>query len=281
MESERNRLARQRAEDALVALLYELGDFEPPLIVLGGLVPDMLTRAQDVPVPKHLGTTDVDILIDLQVAADRDLGPIEDALLRLAFAPKPGTNGWRWMGKIGGMPIKLEFLCELDDQPAEQVVRPVGCRQLGAVNLRGTGYVREDWHLEELAGRLPDGQTVTVKARFAGLCGYLLAKATALRERGEDKDYYDFVYVLLYNRLGGPGLAAMALRQGVFGEQYRSTRLTRVWQEIADRFETPDRIGAVGYAAQALQADPAGDDSLLRQNAVAAVAEFLDTLGIR
>ena len=92
-----------------MALLYELGDFEPPLIVLGGLVPDMLTRDQDVPVPK---------------------------------------------------------------------------------------------------------------------------------------DYYDFVYVLLYNRLGGPGLAAMALRQGVFGEQYRSTRLTRVWQEIADRFETPDRIGA-------------------------------------
>lgn len=80
-----------------MALLHELGDFEPPLIVLGGLVPDMLTRAQDVPVPQHLGTTDVDILIDLQVAADRDLGPIEGALLRLGCSPIPSSAGHAWV----------------------------------------------------------------------------------------------------------------------------------------------------------------------------------------
>jgi len=159
----------------LVALLNELGEFDPPLIVLGGLVPDLLTRDQDVPAPQHLGTTDVDILIDFQVAADQDLGPIEDALEKLGFSPAPGVAGWRWVGRIGG-----------------------GCRRLTAVNLRGTGYVREDWRVEE----------------------------------------------------------------------------------IADRFGAADRIGAAGYAAQALLADPTADEARLRQDATAAVSEFLDALGV-
>ena len=280
MDTERSRAARKRAEGALVALLNELGEFDPPLIVLGGLVPDLLTRDQDVPAPQHLGTTDVDILIDFQVAADQDLGPIEDALEKLGFSPAPGVAGWRWVGRIGGAPVKLEFLCELDDQPAEHVVRPAGCRRLTAVNLRGTGYVREDWRVEEITGTLQDDSTVSVKARVAGLCGYLLAKATAVRERGEEKDYYDFAFVLIYNRLGGPAQVAKALREGKFGDRLGSVRLQRVWQEIADRFGTADRIGAAGYAAQALLADPSADDAQLRQDAPAAVSEFLKALEV-
>ncbi|HUU00372.1 MAG TPA: hypothetical protein VM425_02925 [Myxococcota bacterium] len=280
LDTERNRAARRRSEDALVALLHELGDFDPPLIVLGGLVPDMLTRDQDTPVPKHLGTTDVDVLIDFQTAADADLSPIENALVRLGFAPQAGSDGWRWVGKIGGTPIKLEFLCELDNQPANIVIRPAGCKQLGAANLRGTGYVREDWTTEVITGTVADGKTATVKARFAGLCGYLLAKATAVRERGEEKDYYDFAYVLIYNRLGGPANAAQALQKSRFGDRLESVRLATVWGEIADRYGAPDRFGPAGYAAQSLQVDPASNDSLKRRDAVAAVREFLEGIGV-
>ena len=96
LDTERSRATRKRAEDALVALIHELGDFDPPLIVLGGLVPDLLTRDQGIPVPKHLGTTDVDILIDFQVAADTNLSPVENALVQLGFAPQAGTDWWRW-----------------------------------------------------------------------------------------------------------------------------------------------------------------------------------------
>ena len=280
LDTERSRATRKRAEDALVALIHELGDFDPPLIVLGGLVPDLLTRDQGIPVPKHLGTTDVDILIDFQVAADTNLSPVENALVQLGFAPQAGTDGWRWIGKSGGIPIKLEFLCELDDEPADTVIRPAGCKQLGAANLRGTGYVREDWTTENISGTLPNGQPATVKTRFAGLCGYLLAKATAVKERGAEKDYYDFAYVLIYNRLGGPTNAAEALQRSHLGDRLNSVRLATVWREIADRYGAPDRYGPAGYATQSLQVEPAANDSLKRQDAVAAVREFLDCLGI-
>ncbi len=251
---------------------------EPPFIVLGGLVPELLTRFQNIPVPLHLGTTDVDMLLDFQVADNNNLSTVEKVLDRLGFLPKAGTNGWRWIGYIRGMPVKLEFLCEFDDVNAEQVVRPHGCLKLGAMNLRGAGYVKEDWMIEEIKGSLPDGKNVAVKVRFAGLCGYLLAKAIALKERGEEKDYYDFVYVLIYNQLGGPAQAAKALRKGKFNDRLFSLKFSRVWQEIAERFATPDCVGCVGYAAQSVQADPMTNDSQKREDAKAAIREFLDAL---
>lgn len=70
-----------------MSLIHELGEFDPPMIVLGGLVPEMLTRGQDPPAPLHLGTTDVDVLIDVQVSMDNDLFHLEEALVRLGFAP--------------------------------------------------------------------------------------------------------------------------------------------------------------------------------------------------
>ena len=125
---------------------------------------------------------------------------------------------------------------------------------------------------------LPDGREVTVSARFAGLQGYLLAKATALRDRGLDKDYYDFTYVAAYNRLGGPAEAARALRDGPFAD--RLAGLRSLWIEIADRFAAPDRAGAAGYAAQALSADPSADIAQLRRDAVDVVTAFICELGV-
>ncbi len=278
LNTERSRATRKRSEEALVEFLHELGDFDPPLIVLGGLVPDMLTRDQDFPVPKHIGTTDVDMLIDFLVAGDKDLGPIEQALARIGFSPKSGNKGWRWIRSVRGVPVMLDFLCELDDEPAGHIVRPFGCKLLGAANLRGTGYVREDWHAEKMIGILPNGQSVTVEVRVAGLCGYMLAKATAVRERSEEKDYYDFAYVLIFNRLGGPAQAAYALRKGKFAGRLKAMKT--VWREVADRFGAPDRAGAAGYAAQAALAEPAADGFQKRQDAVAAVKEFMKALEI-
>jgi hypothetical protein len=278
LDSERSRAARDLAQDALVSLVHELGEFHPPMIVLGGLVPELLTRGQDPPAPPHLGTTDVDVLIDLQVSMDKDLSRLEDALVRLGFTPDEKIPGWRWLGPVRGATVKIEFLCEDDEQPAQTTLRPAGCSRLGAANLRGVGFVREDCETEEITGVLPDGREVTVSARFAGLQGYLLAKAAALRDRGLDKDYYDFTYVAAYNRLGGPAEAARALRDGPFAD--RLAGLRSLWIEIADRFAAPDRAGAAGYAAQALSADPSADIAQLRRDAVDVVTAFICELGV-
>lgn len=112
MDEQRSRETRARAELALVRLLHALDDEDIFLVMLGGLVPDVLTSDEQV-VPEHLGTTDVDVLLVSHIDLDADLGRVEGALKRLGFNPDPDEDGWRWRGPIEGVSVKLEFLCDL------------------------------------------------------------------------------------------------------------------------------------------------------------------------
>lgn len=95
---ERSPEARRLAELALGRLVVELGTDEVPFVVLGGLVPHILTRGQNPPAPQHLGTTDVDLQLNLslQVEAYEGLQRLEAALDEAGFTPSKGNEGWRW-----------------------------------------------------------------------------------------------------------------------------------------------------------------------------------------
>jgi len=263
----------------LLRLIGALKDHDVPIVVLGGLVPEVLTRDQEPPAPQHLGTTDVDIHLGLglQIEAEQNLGQLEAALTAADFGPDETKEGWRWETRVGEARVKIEFLCELDNQPQEAIVTPVGCQKLTAVNLRGTGFVTEDFEWVELTGKLPDGATVTKRVRFAGLEGYLMSKIHVAWRRGLDKDYYDLVYTLLYNRLGGPIEAANALTNGKFRDRINLS--SGPWPEIRARFTSAKDTGPQSYADQATQADPETDHAQARQDAVGAIAGFLDRLG--
>jgi hypothetical protein len=59
IEEERSAAARARAEQALVWVLDGLDSEETKMIVLGGLVPDVLSGGSEIASTRHLGTTDV------------------------------------------------------------------------------------------------------------------------------------------------------------------------------------------------------------------------------
>lgn len=275
MDEQRSRETRARAETALVRLLHALGDEDVFLVVLGGLVPEVLAGDEAL-VPEHLGTTDVDVLLITHVDPDADLGSVERALERLDFKPDSNEDGWRWRGPIDDVPVKLEFLCDLPDYREVEVVRPSGCRVLSAQNLRGTGYVARDFAWEELTGELADGSTVAVRARFAGLEGYLLSKCVAARTRAATKDYYDLVYVLQHNRAGGPEQAAHRLLNGDLADELEALRTT--FLEVRARFVGTADSGPVGYAKQALEVQPEVGEAELRADAVDVVGRFLAEL---
>jgi hypothetical protein len=241
--------------------------------VLGGLVPEVLA-ADDGLIPEHLGTTDVDVLLITHVEPEADLGGVERALERIEFWPSETEDGWRWRGAVDGVPVTLEFLCDLPDQREHDAIRPRGCAKLAAANLRGTGYAALDFTHEQLAGVLADGTRVSVGVRFAGLEGYLLSKCVAVRTRGATKDYYDLAYVLLHNRAGGPEHAARRLLAGEL------PALRTTFAEIAGRYATTMDSGPRGYAEQALEVEPDGDERLLRADAVDAVQRFVALLRV-
>jgi hypothetical protein len=277
MDETRSREARAWAELALVRLLHELRDEDALLVVLGGLVPEMLTHS-DSSTPQHLGTTDVDILLITHIDPDADLGNVERALEDIQFRPDPTEDGWRWHGPVDGTTVKLEFLCDLPDQREHEIIRPKGCTKLAAANLRGTGYVANDFTQETLTGTLADGTRITVCARFAGLEGYLLSKCVALRTRAATKDYYDFVYVLLHNRAGGPEQAARLLLGSKLADALPSLRTT--FLEVRERYIKTSDSGPIGYATQALEVEPDTDAAQLRADAVDVVQRFFATIDV-
>ena len=79
--------------------------------------------------------------------------------------------------------VKFELLADFDDKPAEVVVEFEGCDQLGAVNLRGTGFAAEDFVAQPLAARI-GGVVYEVQVNVAGIAGFLLAKSAAAHGGG-------------------------------------------------------------------------------------------------
>lgn len=268
-DDERSAEARALAERALGRLLTLSLPASERLIVLGGLVPPTLVRTDAPEIPAHLGTTDVDVLLVTHLTAGHDLAPIEAALERMQFEPE--ADGWRWRGPVEGRIVKIEFLCDLDDQPAEAIVQPAGCSRLQAVNLRGTGHVERDHRQYVL--NVPEGG---LHVRIAGLAGYLLSKSAAVRTRGADKDYYDLAYVLLHNHAGGPTEAANRIKASPLAPTLPGMRSTFV--EVRERFRNDRAHGARTYAREAVKVTPEDDERLLAADAAAAVNEFLDTL---
>jgi hypothetical protein len=173
--------------------------------------------------------------------------------------------------------VKIEFLCDLGDRVAEEAVPCNACDWLEAMNLRGTRFVGLDWNWRDLTALSPSGESLTVRARFAGLEGYMLSKCFAVRHRGLAKDYYDLAYVLIHNQVGGPHEVAELLREGKFKDQL--TDLNSLFAEIDARFSSSSTYAAECYASQMLIVDPELQENVLRTNAAIAVGEFLEALG--
>jgi hypothetical protein len=218
------------------------------------------------------------MLLITHVEPALDLGAVEGALERLDFSPDPNQDGWRWRGLIDSVPVRIEFLCDLADHREGESIRPTGCSKLSATNLRGTGHVAHDFTWEQLHGRLADGAPVEVRARFAGLEGYLLSKCVAVRTRAAIKDYYDLAYVLQHNRAGGPEQAARKLHNGNLQDALPTLRST--FLEVRERYRKPSDAGPHAYAEQAAQVDPAADESELRADAVDVVQRFFNALDL-
>ena len=120
--------------------------------MLGGLVPELLCAGSGF---QHAGTIDIDVQVDLEIACGAvNTARLEQALCNAGFAPE-NERIWRWVadGSIGPPVVKFELLADLHDQPAEATISFDACENLGAVNLRGTGFAARDIEVRELSVR--------------------------------------------------------------------------------------------------------------------------------
>ena len=268
-EPSRSGAARRAAEQALVRVVHHYGA-TPEFVLLGGLVPDLLCSRSGM---RHAGTTDVDVQVDLEIAAGAvNTVRLEHALVNAEFEADP-SRVWRWQTETDGhnAVVKFELLADLDGEPAGAVVHFDECDVLGAVNVRGTGFAARDYSSLTLRSRI-GGVDYEVGVNVTGIAGFLIGKAAAARSRRAEKDWYDIAFVLLHNDFGGPEYAARVTSER-FGQDLVGSMRTALDDRLAN-FDSPGSQGPQAYASQVLVDHPGADDAQLRADAVLAVRSF-------
>ena len=265
----RSRAARRAAEDALVRVVHHYGE-TAEFVLLGGLVPELLCSGAGV---SHAGTTDVDVQVNLEIAAgSTNMARLEQALGNAEFTPDT-ERIWRWQTDIDGQRavVKFELLADLDDAPAGAVVSFDGCEKLGAINLWGTGFAARDCSPRPMRARI-GGVNYRVEVNVTGLAGFLLAKIAAAYGRRKEKDWYDIAFVLLHNNEGGPEAAARLVRDRFGGDFVGAVRTAL--DDLAANFADPEAQGPAAYASQMALDQPGLDEIQLRADSVVAVRAF-------
>jgi hypothetical protein len=252
----------------LVRVVHHYGE-KPGFVLLGGLVPPLLCSQSGF---RHAGTTDVDVQVDLEIAGGAThTRQLEQALTNADFHPD-SARVWRWEMRTDTgrkAQVKFELLADLADQQQGAIVNFDDCQQLGAVNLRGTGYAARD--VQEQTLRATDGGILReVRINVTGLGGFLMAKAAAANGRNKPKDWYDLAYVLLHND-DGPTAGADAVTEA-FGSVAVDARTWLV--ELHANFGDSDSQGTRAYVEQFLLDHPGQNPLQLGADAILAVDDF-------
>jgi hypothetical protein len=271
-EPERSEEARRAAELALVRVVHHYGA-KPGFVLLGGLVPALLCAGSG---RRHAGTTDVDVQVDLEIARGSvQAGRLEKALRNAEFVPG-GEHIWRW--KLADSPtvVKFELIADLETERNEAVIAFDDCDELGAVNLRGTGYAARDVLTHKIRAK-DHGTWREAEINVTGLAGFLLAKMAAAHGRHKPKDWYDIAFVLLHNDHGdGDPAAATARVREVFPETIGAIRTLVL--DLQGNFADSHALGTIAYVDQITLDHPELDRVTAAADAQLAVTAFTERL---
>lgn len=282
----------RRCERALVTLLGNLGPWRKRLYLAGGLAPRYIVGTLPEGVAGHIGTTDVDLVIGLALADNtpETYKTLQKNLTDSDF--KRQSPSYQWARSVDGVTVKVEFLCEpeedlneesdvhhLNDESrakANRIYTPKGeglGSKISAFKVKGAALLRDDFVEYEIeAERLDGGGMSKVAVRVAGITSYVVLKIFAFQDRHEDKDSYDLVFTLL-NHPGGPGQAGKVSAASAI---HPSPVVQEAFVLLSERFVDIGHDGPAAYARFMAEVDDDDERSMvLRREAVAVVREFL------
>lgn len=258
-----------------MTLLGDLGPWRERIYLAGGLAPRYIVGQLPEGARAHVGTTDVDLVIDLALGDEtpETYRTLQNNLEKAHFEQKEPS--FRWARDVDGVTVLVEFLCETDEVPAGRIFRPKGestGSRLGAFNVRGAHLVRDDFIERDIEGeRLDGGGHSKVTVRVANVIPYTVLKIFAFQDRHENKDAYDLVFTLL-NYGSGPREAGTANKSSAVAHH---SQVDEALILLEERFHDADQDGPNSYASFLADLDDDEDKARLRQEAVATVREFL------
>ena len=174
------------------------------VVVIGGLVPSLLIPQdpQAAVTNPHVGTMDLDLGLDVELLTTGLYQPLTNRLRAAGFTLDTNDRGnptrQRWLPASSLPGVGIDFLI----QPTRATDRGGALRNIqpdfAAVIAPGLHLAFEDSVAVSLVGTTIAGESAT---RIVNVCGpgaFIVLKALAFRDRGENKDAYDLYYVLRY-----------------------------------------------------------------------------------
>ncbi|HEV7340528.1 MULTISPECIES: antitoxin [Sphingopyxis] len=284
-------------ERVLVTLLRGLGPWKDSVFLVGGLAPRYLVTARPPKVPKHAGTGDVDIVVDVGILTTTEAySTLEENLKAMNFERAENEKGakqsWRWRAEIeDGTTMILEFLADSPELGGGKVKELPSDGNVSALNIPHASMVFDHHGTVEITADLLNGKgRATEVVRYADIVTFTCLKAFAFDQRFERKDAHDLIYCI-ENLEGGVGAAQSAFAAALTGPHAEAIReaLTR----MAARFRDPNpdesylRDGPVAVASfEDDEADVSADPDLLnarilrQRHAAEIMADFLKAFEI-
>lgn len=268
-------------ESLLVALIDAFGEHGDALRLIGGLVPRYLAPEAPPEVPAHVGSNDVDVVLDIGMLGAAGVpAEVVERLKAADFTPYQNGHGgespWQWEREIDGCWMRVDFLVHTDDDQGF-AVQSVGGGALYASAIPFAGMAAR-WYVERtIMPSRPDGSGETsALIRHIDGAAFVALKALTLGRRNEPKDVADIVHVLRYLP-GAPGALVQPFAERLRDSPYQAA-LARALDQLQLRFCTDDatagwrKDGPKGYVDFH---DLAEDRELEQRNVSGLVTDFV------
>ncbi len=245
---------RKKALDVLLGLFDRLGDLAGATVLIGGWAPFFLTRGGAGDAAAHIGSLDIDLMVDHEAIKGRTQALLErlDAEHFYHSYSGPRFTFYRDVLRAGNEPLVVKLdLVSSDFYLNGQPVKYRKLRQLTLRTARAGGIAFIDPVPIEVTklGR-------AIRFRLVNPVGFLVLKGMVMAERERPKDFYD-VYTLLSDPVLPVEEIAAAVRRlahPTVEEGMRKVRAKFCDAEAPGPYGVASFLGVDGGAAAALRA---------------------------
>lgn len=259
-----------------------LGDFMDEIVIVGGLVPSLIIDQSNLPegVEPHAGTMDLDIGLSLAVYDDQLYQKITERLRGAGFSPDTNEKGnptnQRWqINNVTGK-VTIDFLIPATEEDIGKNKRFKNLeKDFAALPADGLMLAFTDFVEVVLNGPTIKGEMVeNRKIRVCGPGAFVVLKAIAFENRGENKDAYDLFYTI--RNYGAAGPDEVAERFLSLGSNEYCERAVAILKE---NFLKIDAVGCSRAAEFLLGAD--ADDEDLQAEIAGFMRRFINSISRR
>lgn len=244
----------------------KLGDVMDDLVIVGGLVPSLLVdqSALGEDVERHVGTLDLDVGLSLAVFDAQRYRTLSERLRAAGFKADENEKGnrtsQRWqIDALARVTVDFLIPSSVADDKGGRIHHLEA--DFAALTARGLHLAFQDKISMPLTGETIVGEKASRMVHVCGPGAYVVLKALAFANRGENKDAYDLHYVVRNYGVGPRDVADrfLALRPDLTCEDALAV--------LRRDFLDPDGLGPRRVAAflrgeqqvdDELQADVAG-----------------------